>query len=517
LFILLLKNALIGYVDYASHTYMLLLIVCFWMFRNLLAQFAPAGIFTWLIYLHILLLLTCMVFFLISQFRGSGSMADFYLPNTSIFSVWLSLVLAYLLPVVLLQMSVLKRMLPGKLIVAFFVLLLPVFLLLLYSSGRAGWLGLLAALLYTGYLSPAVQKKRKLLLTAGTFLLLFLLIAFVGLKAGSSGGRWLIYKISGGIFKDHWLLGVGTGGYKTVYNQYQSDYFSTHDINSPEAILADDTFFTFNDYWQFLLENGILLTVLVLLLLVGLIKSIVLVKAGGISKLLIQSSVASLIAVAVSSIFTYALQLLPIVMMAVLHLGLLFLYTDKMKNQCRGSRFYILTGILLPLLLCIHFLFMFLHQLKIRVAYRYVTTGAHAAAVKECENLYNTYLCDGSTRLQYARELYCTNRMTAAKQVITKTISVYPCTASYSFAADIYTAMSDYSQAEVYYRKAIFASPKLMASRLKLMQFYAEQKDTINALVWAYSIVAMPVKVTSAKTVKMKAQAGAYIKLQFQR
>jgi hypothetical protein len=45
--------------------------------------------------------------------------------------------------------------------------------------------------------------------------------------------------------------------------------------------------------------------------------------------------------------------------------------------------------------------------------------------------------------------------------------------------------------------------PNRMGSRFELMNFYLSQKDTINAIKWANSILKMPVKVPSERTAYM--------------
>ena len=50
------------------------------------------------------------------------------------------------------------------------------------------------------------------------------------------------------MLKDNWLWGIGHGQFKAKYNEYQAAYFSSHSIDSKEAVLADNSIYAFNDF-----------------------------------------------------------------------------------------------------------------------------------------------------------------------------------------------------------------------------------------------------------------------------
>ncbi|WP_188748700.1 O-antigen ligase family protein [Parapedobacter defluvii] len=85
-----------------------------------------------------------------------------------------------------------------------------------------------------------------------------LLLALIFLfKTDSSAGRMLVYKISSVIFSDNYAFGVGEGRFKSTFLQYQADYFEKGKFTEKELLLADNTYFAFNDYWQFMVEKGL--------------------------------------------------------------------------------------------------------------------------------------------------------------------------------------------------------------------------------------------------------------------
>lgn len=81
------------------------------------------------------------------------------------------------------------------------------------------------------------------------------LLAF-SFKSDSTFGRLLIYKISWKIFSEN-LGGIGAGNFSVKYGLYQANYFQAGSFTKKEFLLADNVFFAFNDYWQFIIERGI--------------------------------------------------------------------------------------------------------------------------------------------------------------------------------------------------------------------------------------------------------------------
>lgn len=134
-----------------------------------------------------------------------------------------------------------------------------------------GILGLLAAVyfqsralafgfLFGTFIVYALSNKKSFKIIASSIFILFtvlvLLVFFI--KSDSSLGRVLIYKISIQIFQDNFLLGIGLGNFQEIYLYQQASYFSKEIYTNKELLLADNTHYAFNDYWQFIIEIGII-------------------------------------------------------------------------------------------------------------------------------------------------------------------------------------------------------------------------------------------------------------------
>lgn len=139
-----------------------------------------------------------------------------------------------------------------------------------------------------------------------TALVLSVSVAFLSflVKADSSYGRLFIYKICGRIFKNYWVKGVGLDRFKVTYLYYQANYFKAGNYTSKELLLADNTYYAFNDYFQFILETGLIGAVIISLAFFIVIRLLRTAHKRSDSTLLILAS-SQLIAMMVAACFTY--------------------------------------------------------------------------------------------------------------------------------------------------------------------------------------------------------------------
>lgn len=174
-----------------------------------------------------------------------------------------------------------------------------------YFESRAFAVGFLLSFILTLFLYGKIKvKKWNLLLVAlaGSFVLLY---AIFFVKTDSSLGRIFIYKISSQIHKDNWLNGIGIGKFKTVYMHYQADYFRKGKFTETELLLADNTYFAFNDYYQFIVETGI---VGIFLLGIFFLLIFLLIKRAVFSdreSVILLNAIGMLIALCIAACFTY--------------------------------------------------------------------------------------------------------------------------------------------------------------------------------------------------------------------
>ena len=432
----------------------------------------------------------------------NNDIGTLYTSNSSIFCIFLASQVCFVVPL-LISYKANKKV---KLVLGLPILLS--FFLLIYSDGRAGWIGCIVGLGYVGFSFIKYLKYKKIFLLAiiPTTLIFVAILYFY--KSASTNGRLLIYKVSATMLHNNWLFGIGHGQFKVKYNVTQAKYFSTHSIDSAEALLAGDTIFAFNDFYQCIIEYGFIGLVFLILFFYFLYKHIKNVVVTKNNKALFTSATASLICILVAASFSYPLQILPIILQGVLCLAITCSYPQTSsfmfsipKPVSIGLKFLFVN---LIILLGIHYFNLYHFKLKSEDALVLSRSGFKNQSLKLYDTLSKSYIKNGDVNYLYAEQLYYANKLNEAKTEITKTFLLNNSHLVYSLAANIENELKNYPQAEQYYKTAIYMVPNRMVSRKNLLDFYVQQKDTPNAIFWANSILNMPIKVPSTTTENIK-------------
>ncbi|RYY97327.1 MAG: hypothetical protein EOO11_11215 [Chitinophagaceae bacterium] len=396
--------------------------------------------------------------------------------------------------------------LPGALAAAMVLLLLASLLVLAWTRSRSGWMGLSAALLLFFLHRLRRARARKLLVVAlpAGLALLGGLIAF---KPGSSAGRMLIYRVSARIWQDHWLWGTGSGQFKVLYNQYQAAYFSGRELNSPEALLSDNSYYAFNDLLQWVIEHG--LAGLLLAAGVAGLALRALLRAGSRRSPVQQAAAASLLSLVVAGMFSYPFQVLPLALHAVLCLAVLAGgVATALPALPRPLRVLPRWAAAVPgLLLLLHFGECVRVYRESEEAYAWQQTGYLNRSLDAYAALQHSYVQESSLLYRYGEALFLANRLQEAAPVLEEAKRRYASQQLYKLSAQVQAAIGREAEAERDYRTAVFMVPNRMRSRHDLLAFYARRNDTAQVRYWSRSLLQMPVKVPSALTAHLQQQA----------
>lgn len=466
-----------------------------------------------------LLILNCIIlgFYIvvgiILEFDAGFEKSNLFFPDKSIYSIVIAMHLAFLAPLFFWYR---RRYTTGLFLNLGFLLLAGGGLVLLgYTNGRAGWLGLFLAMGYVLFvLFPQREfRKRLLLCFVPLFGLLFSGLLFY--KPGSSAGRLLIYKVSTALLKDEWLAGIGNGQFLVQYNLEQAKYFSRHNINGNEALLADNTYYAFNDFFQFLIENGVVGGIAALFFIAFLLAKVRRLNQGSENRHLVFASTASLICVITGAWFSYPLQMLPIFLHTAFCLSILSSPDSKPNISITSERWMKISRAGLLVIACIltgYYFQVFMYMNDSRKALLLARSGLRKEAFSTYHKLKKSYIKDAATYYSYAQQLYSAARLEEANEVVSKAKTMFSMNSLYLLTAKIEKELGNTEKAEYNYKIAVYMVPNRMLPRYELMNFYLGKGDTINALLWARSIADMPVKIRSTETDKMK--AGATAKLQ---
>jgi hypothetical protein len=362
-------------------------------------------------------------------------------------------------------------------------------------QGRAAIIGYLCGLAYFLFCYFPQIRRYKICFLSGIIVLL--VVAFF-LKLDSSLGRILILTVSFKMFQSAWLFGIGIGQYKIQYNNFQSDYFSRNSIDNREALLADHNFYAFNDFFEILIENGVIGFLIGAIFMYFLIKQIKTINYHAVNNTVLIASIGTLICITTSSLFIYSLKIFSNQMLCIFALAVISCFSNSYQSIVKVPKiapkmFVFLIG--MPVLL--FFIFLLHYKFQSNQALQYSRSGFRNKSLIVYREIEDSIVEEGEVLFQHAKELYNSNRLEEALAVLDRNLKVYSTIDLLKLKAKIEFELKRYEIAERNYLTAIYMVPNRMASRLQLLKFYMLRKDTAKALVWCNSILNMPIKVPS--------------------
>ncbi len=369
---------------------------------------------------------------------------------------------------------------------------------LVSTNSRSGIIGLVFTLaLFPFFLKKKLPNVKAYWITISVVLGILLWLLFY-YKKDSTNGRLLVYKVTSKVFNDNFLSGIGLGHFSVTYNKYQADYFASNSIDSKEALLADNTFYAFNDYLQFICETGLI--GLVGLICLGYFTYLKL-KSKTLSSMQ-KAAMGFVFCILLGSIFSYPLQIKIVQVLIVFYLAILFINEKEATQRALKSK-KIGEALIISITLCLGVIYISLkinYQLEFDKADKLSQLGYKNESLKLYRTLNEHLFCDGYTRFLYARELYNSNKLDEAKAIIKKAKISYIDNEVFALSANILIEQKLYKDAEPELKEALFMVPNRIKSRYELFRFYLNQQDTINAKIWQNSILNMVIKIPSAIT-----------------
>jgi O-antigen polymerase len=376
-----------------------------------------------------------------------------------------------------------------------------------YAGARAAVLGWLVALWVAGRcfnIQFVVRRSR--------WWLVLPLIALFFLKLQSSGGRLLIYKVTFTQMaaKDH-VLGLGPGGFKAHYNNWQAQYFSTRNLNSADAFLADSTQYLYNDWLQFALELG-LVGLLVVTFIAWLLKKIFIKthRLASETPLLLAANTV-LVAIAVAACFSYPLQtpftFYFFVAVVLVHARYAYrLRPQYASTHIRGLKNGII-GMLLLAILTKTVITIYSNR-SLASANGWAASGYKQKALQQLQALNRWPFATAQSWFQQGFLLQQLNQPWAALQCLNKSEHIFPDRLTAALKADVYLSMGNHEAAKENYLRALHMAPNRLQARLHLAQFYHRTGQQDSAVYWAKDLLSYPVKIDNerARIIRQQAQ-----------
>lgn len=395
--------------------------------------------------------------------------------------------------------------------------MVSILLVLPASQSRAAWLATLISSLILLELRYTVLNKflkktsvlKKTILTILAIAVLGLgLLSVYHLKKGSADGRLFIWKVTTEMIADAPVFGVGFDRFKAHYMNYQANYFEKHG-ETPEAMVADNAYYAFNEWLQFVVENG-LMGILILALAMAVLFT---TKVSHENKAIFSMLMLSLVAVGVFAVFSYPMQILPIKLLLLVALALLanldvFVYQIKWpQSTLLFNTFKI--SLLIISVICITKGSIYINKLSEGFKtwqFALAPYGNHETTLKEYRAVYPLFKKDGDFLMNYGKTLSLAKKDTQAIAILQQAKQLLNTTIIQTTLGDAYKGVKDYKKAELAYQKAKNMIPSRFYPLYLLAKLYDKSGNKTKAIVVAKTLLNKEVKIPSTAIKEIHAE-----------
>ncbi|WP_185731546.1 O-antigen ligase family protein [Larkinella rosea] len=420
----------------------------------------------------------------------------------------------FLSPVFILSLAIIlfpptQPVLSKLLVITSWFSLVAISCILPATQSRSAWIGTFAGSLLVVYLKYktefwALYAKTKIAARLGIGIAISLLLTTGSVllyhyKPESVDGRALVWRIGSGLFNQNIVFGIGFEQFKANFGHLQSEFIESH-LNDPSLIeRADYVPYTFNDYLQILIENG-----LVGLALFGIL--LILTFRKGFQQIRTESpfligSMGALVSLGIAGFFSYPFEV-PIIWFIFLFFISIISFLSKDKTIfVSGQSFHLKLIAVVAIYLMILVLKNEIHLIKAQANWRNARNLLSSRAYKKSEEAYRETLTELPDRpgalLGYGKALYMTGKFAQSATVLEKASTRISDPFLYINLGNTYLKLNRVNESEKAYKKAILIIPNRLYPRYLLAKMYQQTGNLASAKTVADHIVKMPVPVSS--------------------
>ncbi len=390
------------------------------------------------------------------------------------------------------------------------------------THSRGAWLAvLLSSFVLLEFKYHFVKNTlNRINITKKIALIIFTLsIFFTGLlgiyhfKKGSADGRLFIWKVTTEIIKDYPIAGVGFDRFKTHYMNYQADYFLKHGETS-EALVADNTYYAFNEWLQFIVENGLMGFLLLAIGVYMLFK----IKVRDKNSYYFLITKSTFLSIGVFALFSYPMQILPIkliLLVLLALLGSLDIQKHTVFNIDKNTKSYAIWSLKTMVFV------LGLAGLSIGVSYTQTLDsgfktwksalniykyGDYEGAIDEYAKAYPILKKEGEFLMNYGKTLSMAKQNKRAIQILEKSKQHLNTTIIETALGDAYRGVKEYNKAETAYQYAGNMIPVRFYPLYLQAKLYEESDQKDKAITMAKVILNKEIKVPSTAIKEIKAE-----------
>ncbi len=403
--------------------------------------------------------------------------------------------------------------------------IISIVLVLPAAQSRASWLAVLLSSMVLLELKYGIIKRlflrldilKKTIIVICTLIIIGVsLFGIYHFKKGSSDGRLFIWKVSTEIIEDKPAFGVGFDRFKAHYMNYQANHFVELE-ETQDALVADNSYYAFNEFVQFIVENGVVGFVLLIIALYFIFKIASIKKYKNLSFII----KIGLFAIGVFSCFSYPMEILPTKLILVILLAIMAtLDSHKVnilqvlkKSKLLVLKTFLITGTLILITISIKHINSLDKSFKSwEFALNSYQYGDYEGALKEYEKAYPDFKSNGGFLMNYGKALSIYKQDKKAVQVLKQAKKHLNTTIIETALGDAYKSLEQYEKAEKAYKHAADMIPARFYPLYLLAKLYESSGEKEKAITMAKIILNKEIKIPSTAIKEMKEEMKNIIK-----
>ncbi|MCX2585929.1 O-antigen ligase family protein [Pedobacter sp. MR22-3] len=388
------------------------------------------------------------------------------------------------------------------------VLLICAVLLQVASGSRTAILTSIVAsggMLLIPYLNK-LKKSKAIVIAVFSFLCLFIILIFLHrFNSMSVDGRILIWKVGYNMFKEAPVFGNGIGFVNSNYNLFQSTYFSNGFGSPLEKALAGTTYSLFNEYFEILIELG----VIGLIIFATLIFFITKAKSGTNTQM--TEIKTSLLSILICSFFSYPFSLASISSMFYILIALLVntqVFKSLFHINLKGSKRVALQVVMVGFILLIVTVGIAIREWKFSIdRFDYDEYGS----IKKLDENYLILSNNGAFLFNYGAEMCKRGYFKEAIDILENGKKKMNNVFIYNQLGQAYTHVGSYREAEANYICSMNMVPHMLSSKYALFKLYSQTGKYSKRNQIALDISRSAIKIPTAEAILIKKEIEQFL------
>ncbi len=340
-------------------------------------------------------------------------------------------------------------------------------------------------------------------------------------KKESADGRLLVWKVTLNIIKENPSIGVGYDRFKKHYMDAQADYLVEMGT-SEESMLADNSYYAFNEIIQLTAENG------VLGLIIFAIMSITVINIRPLSNIFFFKIyvLGILLTAFVFGLFSYPSQILPIKMVVLYSLAslatidsqkIIFSLYPQKKRITKSIKKIIKSALLVSIIVLAWCGFLYLSSIQKAfkdwqsAMYEY-NHGLYKESLKGFVKAWPVLKNEGDYLMNYGKALTMDHQPIKALRILNLAKDNLNTTIIETAMGDAYKTLGHYIESEKAYQRAAEMVPSRFYPHYLLAKLYEESGQNLKAIKKAKEVLSKEIKIPSQAIREIKLEMKMILK-----